>query len=59
MMAFLNTKSHMQTGPGSGPYMNLAANTVWAADFETPVGSSTFFSFFHFSWAASAEINNK
>jgi hypothetical protein len=32
--------------------------TLWAADFETPVGSSTFFSFFSFSWAASAEINN-
>jgi hypothetical protein len=33
-------------------------NTAWAVDFETPVGSSTFF-FFSFSWAALAEINNK
>jgi hypothetical protein len=31
--------------------------TVIAVDFETPVGSSTFFSFF--SWAASAEVNNE
>jgi hypothetical protein len=31
--------------------------TVWAVDFETPVGSSTFFSVF-FSWAAPAERNN-
>jgi hypothetical protein len=31
--------------------------TVWAADFETPAGSSTFFSFF--SLATSVEIKNK
>jgi hypothetical protein len=37
--------------------MGKGSNTVWAADFETPVGSNTFFSLF--SWAASAEINNK
>jgi hypothetical protein len=37
----------------------LLVCTVWAADFETPVGSSTFFSFFYFSWAALAKINNK
>jgi hypothetical protein len=24
--------------------------TVWAADFETPAGSSTFFSIFLFLW---------
>jgi hypothetical protein len=33
--------------------------TEWAVDFETPVGSTTFFSFFSFSWAASAEKNKK
>jgi hypothetical protein len=35
----------------------LRFNTAWAADFETPLGSSTFLSFF--SLAALAEINNK
>jgi hypothetical protein len=34
----------------------LSTNTLWAADFETPVGSRTFSSF---SLATSAEINNK
>jgi hypothetical protein len=37
---------------------NIEIRTVWAADFETPVGSSTLF-FFYFFWAALAERNNK
>ncbi len=33
--------------------------TAWAVDFKTPVRSSSYFLFFSFSWAASAERNNK
>jgi hypothetical protein len=33
----------------------VTENTVWATEFETPADSSTFFSF---SLAAAAEINN-
>jgi hypothetical protein len=29
-------------------WWQFASNTVWASDFETPEGSSTFFSFFFF-----------
>jgi hypothetical protein len=32
---------------------------VWAAGFKTPAGSSTFFYFFSFSLAESAERNKK